>query len=61
MGVGHVTRMTDERLLKIIFYGEFQVGNRSLGGQTKRYKDTVKAYLKDFHILQNLGKRLHMT
>ena len=45
---GHVTRMPDERLP--IFYGELQVGKRSHGGQKKRYKDTLKASLKDFNI-----------
>ena len=31
-------------------YGELQVGKRSHGGQKKRYKDTLKASLKDFNI-----------
>ena len=39
---GHVTRMPDERLPKKILYGK-----RSHGGQKKRYKDTLKASLKD--------------
>ena len=43
---GHVTRMPDERLPKKILYG----GKRSHGGQKKRYKDTLKASLKDFNI-----------
>ena len=47
---GHVTRMPDERLLKKILYGDLQVGKRSHGGQKKRYKDTLKASLKDFNI-----------
>ena len=47
---GHVTRMPDERLPTKILYGELQVGKRSLGGQKKRYKDTLKASLKDFNI-----------
>ena len=42
--------MPDERLPKKILYGELQVGKRSHGGQTKRYKDTLKASLKDFNI-----------
>ena len=37
------------RILKIL-YGELQVGKRSHGGQKKRYKDTLKASLKDFNI-----------
>ena len=47
---GHVTRMPDERLPKKILYGKLQVGKRSYGGQKKRYKDTLKASLKDFKI-----------
>ena len=47
---GHVIRMTDERLPKKVLYGELQVGKRSQGGQRKRYKDTLKASLKNFDI-----------
>ena len=47
---GHVTRMPDERLAKKVLYGELQEGKRSQGGQKKRYKDTLKASLKDFNI-----------
>ena len=52
---GHVTRMPDERLPKKILYGELQVGKRSHGGQKKRYKDTLKASLKDFNIPTFMG------
>ena len=45
---GHVTRMPDELLPKKVLYGELQ-GKRSQGGQKKRYKDTLKASLKDFN------------
>ena len=47
---GHVSRMPDECLPKKILYGELQVGKLSHGGQKKRYKDTLKASLKDFNI-----------
>ena len=35
---------------KKVLYGELQEGKRSQGGQKKRYKDTLKASLKDFNI-----------
>ena len=47
---GHVIRMPDERLPKRILYRELQIGKRSYGGQKKRYKNTLKASLKDFNI-----------
>ena len=47
---GHVTRMPDERLPKNVLYVELQEGKRPQGGQKKRYKDTLKASLKDFNI-----------
>ena len=46
---GHVTRMSDERPPKKVFYGELPVGKRSQGGQKKRYKYTLKASRKDFN------------
>ena len=47
---GHVVRMSEERLPKKIFFGEFAGGKRSQGGQKKRYKDTLKATMKNFAI-----------
>ena len=47
---GHDTRMPDDHLPKKILKGELQVGKRSHGGQKKRYKDILKASLKDFNI-----------
>ena len=47
---GHVIRMPDALLPKKVFYGELQEGKRSQGSQKKRYKDTLKASLKDFEI-----------
>ena len=43
---GHVIRMNNDRLPKIIFYSELKDGARARGGQRKRYKDTLKANLK---------------
>ena len=41
----HVSRMSDTRLPKIVFYGQLEQGTRSLGGQYKRYKDVLKTSL----------------
>ena len=42
--------MPDERLPKKSLYGELQVEKRSQGGQKKRYKDTLKASLKECNV-----------
>ena len=55
---GHITRMPDERLPKRVLYGELLDGARSLGGQKKRFKDTLKASLKDFGIDYNTWETL---
>ena len=47
---GHISRMPDKLIPKKDFYEELQGGKRSQGGQKKRYKDTLKALLKDFNI-----------
>ena len=47
----HIIRMPDVRLpKKTVFYRELQEGKGSQGDQKKRYKDTLKASLKDFEI-----------
>ena len=47
---GHVSRMPDDRIPKQLLYGELCHGKRSVGGQRKRFKDTLKVSLKDFNI-----------
>ena len=43
---GHVMRMEDNRLPKQIFCSELACGTRRQGGQTKRYKDSLKNSLR---------------
>nr|VZI50588.1 unnamed protein product [Spirometra erinaceieuropaei] len=47
---GHLVRMADERLSKRLFYGDIAMGSRRQGGQIRRYKDTLKSYLKRLQI-----------
>ena len=46
----HVVRMSDDRLPKQLLYGELKEGKRTVGGQKKRYKDTLKSTLKELKI-----------
>ena len=45
-------------LPKKILYGELEMGKGSHGGQKKRYKDTLKASLKDFNIPTELWEQI---
>ena len=47
---GHVTRMPHDRLEKKLLYGELCYGKRSVGGQKKRFKDTLTKTLTSFNI-----------
>ena len=43
---GHIVRMDDGHLLRQLFYGEMWEGKRSALKPNKRFKDTMKYYLK---------------
>nr|VZH97733.1 unnamed protein product [Spirometra erinaceieuropaei] len=47
---GHLVRMDDERLPKRLFYGDVATGSRREGRQNRRYKHTLKSYLKRLQI-----------
>ena len=47
---GHVYRMPDHRIPKQLLYGELASGKRSVGGQRKRFKDSLKTSLKAMNI-----------
>jgi len=42
---GHVSRMEDHRLPKIVLYGKLSTGNRNRGAPKKRFKDSLKKSL----------------
>ena len=44
--VGHVIRMPENRLPRQMMYGQLTEGQRSVGGQRKRYKNCVNTSLK---------------
>ncbi|XP_069749915.1 uncharacterized protein [Narcine bancroftii] len=48
--VGHVSRMEDHRLPKIVLYGELSTGHRDRDAPKKRYKDCLKKSLGACHI-----------
>ena len=41
-GVGHVVRMDDARLPKMVFFSDLATGERSIGHPLKRFKDGLK-------------------
>ena len=47
---GHVARMPPGRLPRQVLYGELETGERSTGGQRKRYKDNLKRTMKQFNM-----------
>ena len=48
--LGHVERLPDHRLPKIMLHGELVHGKRSVGGQEKTYRSCVKADMRSFNI-----------
>jgi len=48
--IGHVIRMTSNRLPRRVLYAEILRGSRSRGGPKKRFSDHVKVTLKKCHI-----------
>jgi len=50
---GHVLRMNDDRLPKVIFYSKLKDGTRSRGGQRKCYKDLFKVNMKWCDMVRN--------
>ncbi|KAI8516013.1 hypothetical protein Bbelb_068260 [Branchiostoma belcheri] len=51
--VGHVVRMEDSRIPKVLLYGQLKQGQRNLGRPLKRYRDNLKANLKSCNIDAN--------
>ena len=47
---GHVLRMDESRIPKVVLYGELAEGKRSRGRPRLRYRDVVKRDLKSFNI-----------
>ena len=54
---GHVIRMNDDRLPKVILYSELKDGTRSRGGQRKGYKDLLKANMKRCDMVNQTASR----
>jgi len=48
--VGHIIRMSSNRLPRRLLYSKLQEGRRSRGGQMKRFSDHVKLLLKKCQI-----------
>lgn len=48
--LGHVIRMSDERLPKQFLIGELFQGSRTVGRQRKRFKDQASGVLRSCHI-----------
>ena len=47
---GHVLRMNDQRIPKVLLYGELAEGKRQVGRPKLRFKDNLKATLKSLEV-----------
>lgn len=61
---GHITRIEDRRLSKILLYGDLSSGKGDVGGDEKKFKDSFRNYIHtcDINPLKkqlrtNLGKK----
>ena len=54
---GHVTRMSDDRIPKAVFFGELRKGTRPLGAPKLRYKDVLKRHLKNTNELNDWRRK----
>ena len=50
---GHIVRMKDDRIPKMLLYGQLKEGRRDQGRPLKRFKDTLKASLKSCNVSVN--------
>ena len=48
--LSHVIRMPHSRQPHCVLYGQLNLGNRTVGGQRKRFRDHIKSILKKFNI-----------
>ena len=51
--IGHVRRMDEHRLPRILLYSELSSGNRPHGAPQRRYKDQIKSIMKKANISTN--------
>ena len=50
---GHVIRKSDDRIHKILMYGQLEVGQRNVGRPWLRYRDNLKRNLKSLEIFHD--------
>ena len=57
----HVVRISDDRIPKMLHYGELDSGKRTVSGQKLRYNDVVKRHLKAMTLTFKHGKSKRRT